>query len=62
MTVDGTKAQANAPMTENMISYLTGNQELPLPDGVQVLFGPVENPVRRGNPRRDANPGGCESE
>eukprot|EP01047_Picozoa_sp_COSAG01_P053787 COSAG01_NODE_5804_length_4022_cov_63.314555_3_plen_155_part_00 len=46
----GTKAQANAPMTENMISYLTGNQELPLPDGVQVLFGPVENPVRRGNP------------
>ena len=34
----GTKAQANAPMTENMISYLTGNQELPLPDGAPLSF------------------------
>ena len=45
----GTKAQANAPMTENMISQLTGLQEIPIPEGTEVLFGPASNPVRRGN-------------
>ena len=45
----GTKAQANAPMTENMINTLTGLQELPLPEGTQILFGPASNPVMRGN-------------
>ena len=45
----GTKAQANAPMTENMLSTLTGLQEIPLPEGTQILFGPASNPVMRGN-------------
>jgi hypothetical protein len=45
----GTKAQANAPMTESMIGQLTGLQEIPIPEGTEVLFGPVSNPIRRGN-------------
>ena len=45
----GTKAQANAPMTEAMISYITGQREIPLPEGVQILFGPANNPTMRGN-------------
>ena len=50
----GTKAQANAPMTENMLSFLTGQREIPLPDGTQILFGPVSNPVMRGNKAADS--------
>ena len=45
----GTKAQANAPMTETMLSYVTGQHEIPIPEGVQVLFGPASNPTMRGN-------------
>jgi hypothetical protein len=41
----GTKAQANAPMTESMIGQLTGLQEIPIPEGTEVLFGPVSNPM-----------------
>eukprot|EP01047_Picozoa_sp_COSAG01_P052612 COSAG01_NODE_5548_length_4191_cov_36.852151_8_plen_99_part_00 len=46
-------------MTENMINTLTGLQELPLPEGTQILFGPASNPVMRGNqePRAWKAPG-----
>jgi hypothetical protein len=36
-------------MTESMIGQLTGLQEIPIPEGTEVLFGPVSNPIRRGN-------------
>lgn len=40
-------------MTETMLSYVTGQREIPIPEGVQILFGPANNPTMRGNISQD---------
>ena len=39
----------NAPTTEQHMKYIFGREEIPLPDGVKVWFGPPDAPVLRGN-------------
>ena len=39
----------NAPTTEQHMKYVFGREEIPLPDGVKVWFGPPDAPVLRGN-------------
>ena len=39
----------NAPTAEQHMQYITGQAEIPLPDGVKVWFGPPDKPVLRGN-------------
>ena len=39
----------NAPTTEQHVKYIFGREEIPLPDGVKVWFGPPDEPVLRGN-------------
>jgi hypothetical protein len=39
----------NAPTTEQHMKYIFGREEIPLPEGVKVWFGPPDKPVLRAN-------------
>ena len=47
----GTKSQVKPTLTEQLNRIACGLEEMPLPLGHKILFGPVEKPVLRGNPR-----------
>eukprot|EP01047_Picozoa_sp_COSAG01_P058288 COSAG01_NODE_6850_length_3469_cov_240.717211_1_plen_89_part_00 len=42
---------ARETQTEKLNRIACGLEEMPLPLGHKILFGPVEKPVLRGNPR-----------
>ena len=35
-----------------LLPYMNGTKEIPIPEGLQVWFGPIESPELRGNPKQ----------
>ena len=44
----GTKA-IDGTVANNLEPYMSGQKEIPIPSGYKIYFGPLENPVLRGN-------------